>query len=229
MLSPEGADLEAFRAVVGHVTIMLTALALGFGMSFVGTMPVAGPISLLVLARGLDGRHCAALLLAAGGAVGEGAYAALAWLGVGALLPRFPVLLQASQALAAAILVALGLAFVLRRTPETAPVPAASGGGGSFAAGLAIAVLNPTFLATWTGAVTVVHAAGVSASAWVAPAFAAGVALGAVAWFWVLLALVRRHRGRFRPRTLQLALRVLGAAMAALGVWFAVEFVRSLG
>lgn len=207
---------------------MLTALVLGFGMSFVGTMPVAGPISLLVLARGLDGRHRSGLLLAAGGAVGEGVYAALAWLGVGALLPHFPALLHVSRALAAAILVGLGLAFVLRRAPEQAPAPDA-GGGGSLALGLTIALLNPTFLATWTGAVTVVHAAGAAASVWVAPAFAVGVAGGAVAWFWVLLWLVRRHRGRFRPRTIQLALRLLGVAMAALGVWFAVEFARRLG
>jgi threonine/homoserine/homoserine lactone efflux protein len=208
---------------------MLTALALGFGMSFVGTMPVAGPISLLVLARGLEGRHRSGLLLAAGGAVGEGAYAALAWLGVGTLIPRFPVMLHASRVLAAVILVTLGLLFLLRRNPEQAPAPPTDRGGGSFAAGLAIAVVNPTFLATWTGAVTVVHAAGAAASAWVAPAFALGVAAGAVAWFWVLLTLVRRYSGRFRPQTLQATLRVLGAAMIGLGLWFAVVFVRHLG
>ncbi|MBN1774625.1 MAG: LysE family transporter [Deltaproteobacteria bacterium] len=207
---------------------MLIALALGFGMSFVGTMPVAGPISLLVLARGLDGRHRSGLLLAAGGAVGEGGYAALAWLGVGALLPRFPALLHVSRALAAAILVTLGLVFLLRRAAEPAAAPAEDGGGGSFALGLTIAALNPTFLATWTGAVTVAHAAGAAAGVWVAPAFAVGVVAGAVAWFWVLLALVRRYRGRFRPAVVQVVLRVLGAAIAALGLWFAVEFVRNL-
>jgi threonine/homoserine/homoserine lactone efflux protein len=207
----------------------LTALVLGFGMSFVGTMPVAGPVSLLVLARGLDGRHRGGLLLALGGALGEGGYAALAWLGVGALMARFPVVLQASRVPAAAILVGLGLAFVLRRAPVPAPAPAADRGGGSFALGLTVAAVNPTYLATWSAAVAVVHAAGAAASVWVAPAFAAGVAGGTLAWFWLMLLLVRRHRGRFRPETIGAALRVTGAAMVALGVWFAVVFVRDLG
>jgi hypothetical protein len=58
--------------------VLVTAL-LGLAFGFVGSIPVAGPISALVLYRGLDRRYKAATFIGVGGAVAEGAYAFLSF------------------------------------------------------------------------------------------------------------------------------------------------------
>jgi threonine/homoserine/homoserine lactone efflux protein len=74
--------------------------------------------------------------------------------------------------------------------------------GANFLLGLSIAGLNPTFLVTWAGAVTAARGAGLISDLHTAPAFAIGVALGSVIWFWILIQVLTRHAGRLRPETL---------------------------
>jgi hypothetical protein len=52
---------------------------------------------------------------------------------------------------------------------------------------LSIAGLNPTFLVTWAGVVTIARGAGLISGFHDAPAFAIGVAAGPILWFWILL------------------------------------------
>jgi threonine/homoserine/homoserine lactone efflux protein len=69
----------------------------------------------------------------------------------------------------------------------------------SFALGLGLTALNPTFLATWSAAVAVLHSTGmVPASLAAAVPFAAGAGAGIFSWFAVMLALLRRSEGKLR-------------------------------
>lgn len=208
---------------------MLWSLAFGSLLGFVGSMPLAGPISVLVFGRGLCGRYRSGELLAFGAGIAESLYAFLAYWGMSQLLDRHPMLVLASRGVAAAILLVLGALFGLRH-PRAAPVSEApEREKSSFVLGFAITILNPTFLATWTAAVAVLHSAGfVRRSVLSATLFAGGVLIGIVGWFWLMLRLMRRHRDRFSQETLNRVLQGIGLLLLGMGFWFAVRFAQGL-
>lgn len=203
---------------------MLTLL-LGFAFGFIGSIPVAGPISLLVVAYSLQARYRDALALAAGGALAEGAYAALAFRGMSVLLARYPQALPWSRAAGALVLLGLGVAFARGTMTSDRPPPASQ--GKSFFVGFGLTALNPTLLVTWTAATTTLYGTGLLRpdQATVAP-FAGGAAAGIVAWFAVLILLLRRHHGRLQPATIARIVRGVGILLIALGLWFAWGFAR---
>ncbi len=208
---------------------MLPPLAFGFLFGFVGSMPLAGPISALVFARGLCGRYRSGQLIAAGAGIAESLYAFLAYWGMSQLLQRYSWVVLASRGAAAIILSALGVLFLTRHPRAVSPPGEPEREKSSLAIGFAITLLNPTFLATWTAAVAVLHAAGfVRPSALSASLFAAGVLAGIVGWFWLLLRLMRRYRDRFRPSTLDRVLQAIGALLLATGLGFAARFAQGL-
>ena len=71
----------------------MLALLVGFAFGYLGSMPVAGPISVLVLHLGLAREGRRAFHLALGGALAEGIYALLAFWGLSAILAGHPLLL----------------------------------------------------------------------------------------------------------------------------------------
>jgi threonine/homoserine/homoserine lactone efflux protein len=207
---------------------MLTAAWLGFTVGFVFSMPVAGPISILVFGRGLQDRIRSGVYLALGGALAESVYAYLAFWGFSELLTVHPWVQPISRGVAAVLLIGLGLHFMLKRSrgdaPEVPPDPAV-GNKRSFFLGFTITALNPTLIATWGAAVAAVHSWElVSFDSNRALPFSIGVCLGISAWFVILLWLLRRFRGRFRRSTLDMMIRVMGVALAILGLVFAWRF-----
>ena len=72
-------------------TQILIALVAGSVMGFLGSMPIAGPVAVLVLERGLIRRRREGLGVALGAAAAEAIYAFLAFWGLGAVLPIFYV------------------------------------------------------------------------------------------------------------------------------------------
>jgi threonine/homoserine/homoserine lactone efflux protein len=209
---------------------MALVAVIGFCFGFVGSIPVAGPISILVLERGLSGRQRSGLWIAVGAAVAESVYAALAFFGLGALLVRYPAIVPASQAAGAAALLTLGVLFAWRGPGRGEPAAQARVPSGSDALlGFTITALNPTFIATWTAAVTAAYATGLIAPApGHAPLFAVGVGVGIVVWFVILLALTRRYGPRLSRPALGRVVRLLGVVLIGMGGWFAVRFVRFL-
>jgi threonine/homoserine/homoserine lactone efflux protein len=206
---------------------MFLALIVGIAFGFVGSMPPAGPIAVLVFARGLSGQHRSGLAIAGGAAVAEGGYAFLAYWGTGELVSRFPAALLASKGAATLILLGLGVYCLVARPTFGPSEPSAPPVQSSVALGLGITALNPTFLATWTAAVTVLHSTGfVPASVAAAGPFALGAAVGIYLWFWVLLVLMRRYAGALRPAAVGWALRAIGLALLAMGAWEAAGFIR---
>ena len=208
---------------------MVVAALIGFLFGLIGSMPVAGPIAVIVFARGVEGRFRSGLAVGVGGALAETIYAFLAFWGFSAFLAQYPWVLPASRAVAAVVLTALGIAFLRRQELAAQAPPAQESWGGGFVLGFSITALNPTLIATWTAAATTLFSTGLVAfrPAMALP-FSLGATVGIVAWFGSLLLLVRRYRGRFSPASLTRLIRVFGVFLLLIGAYFGVFFVRSL-
>jgi len=207
---------------------MLVAFIIGFCFGFFGSVPVAGPIAALVLERGLTGRHTSAALIGVGGAVAEAAYAFLAFWGFSTYLTRFPWIDPVSRAMAAVILIGLGVSFARYRGARTAdPKRSVDSPLGSVLLGFTITALNPTLIATWTAATTTLYSANiVTLSPEGAIPFSLGALIGIGGWFGLLAGLLRRYRGRFNQQRLDQVVRSIGWLIAALGLFFAVRAVQ---
>jgi threonine/homoserine/homoserine lactone efflux protein len=210
---------------------MLIAALLGFCFGYIGSMPVAGPIAVLVFGRGLEDRARNGLFLASGAAIAESVYAYLAFWGFSAFLVSYPWIEPVSRVAAAIILTSLGVHFYRKQpVPEGVekPVPKA-GNKRSFFLGFTITALNPTLIATWTAAVTTVFSLGIVSfeSAQALP-FSLGALTGIVGWFATLLYLLDRFRTRFSRETLDKLVHVMGILLIVLGIGIAVRFAFRL-
>jgi len=208
---------------------MVLSLLIGFAFGYFGSMPVAGPISLLVLHLGLEGAARQGIFVAMGGALAEGGYALLAFWGLTAFLNRYPAVLPASRVVGAALLLALGLVLLLRGPgePATEELPAPRRGSKrSFVAGFLITAVNPTLVVTWTAALGALHGTGLlTLDQSRALPFAGAVILGIVAWFATLLWLVLRFRARWSEAALTRFKKAMGAALVGVGGWMAVRAI----
>jgi threonine/homoserine/homoserine lactone efflux protein len=208
---------------------MLIAFLVGLLFGFVGSIPVAGPIAILVFGRGLQNRSRSGIYLALGSAVAESAYAYFAFWGFSALEEKYPWMQQGSFGVAALVLIALGLRFATTRSKPDAEVvapPSNVGNKRSFLLGITITALNPTLIVTWTAAVATLRSLHwVSRDVTHALPFSIGVWAGIIAWFSVLLTLLARFKGRFHTSTLDRVVRVMGVVLVGFGLWFAVRFV----
>jgi threonine/homoserine/homoserine lactone efflux protein len=217
-------------------TDALLALLVGTVMGFVGSMPVAGPVAVLVLERGLVRRGREGIGVALGAAAGESVYAFLSSWGVGAFFGAYPRILPVSRLVGAGVLMVLGIYLATRR-PSRPPPDSRSAAGQpgqkrrGFLLGVSLTLLNPTIIATWTVAVTAIHGAGLLARGLLPSiAFAAGVGVGIVAWFGLLLRLLHVFQKGLRPQTVHRLLQVTGWLVVALGVGLAVRpIAQALG
>jgi threonine/homoserine/homoserine lactone efflux protein len=208
---------------------MLAAVLVGIALGYIGSMPVAGPIALLVLGRGLENRSRNGLSLAFGAAIAESAYAYLAFWGFGAVLARYAWVEKAARFGAAIMLVALGVHFYRRRHQASTPKPTAgkSGNKRNFMLGFAITLLNPTLIATWTFTVTTVYSLGiVSFEADKALPFSLGACSGIVGWFATLLYLLKRFRTAVTTRALERTLKAVGVVLIVVGLIIGVAATR---
>ena len=75
------------------VVVCLIAALFGFA----GSMPLAGPVAVLVVSRGALKEYTAAFRIGLGAAVAEGVYAFLAFWGFATFLARYPAVLPISH------------------------------------------------------------------------------------------------------------------------------------
>jgi threonine/homoserine/homoserine lactone efflux protein len=210
----------------------LAAAMLGFTLGFALSVPVAGPVALLVFSRGLENRSRSALFLAAGAAIAEAAYAYLAFWGFASLLDRHAWIDASAGLLGALVLTALGARMLRRggRGVRRAVAPASRRHHPlSFLLGLAITALNPVLIATWTAAISIVHGLDIVRfeSADALP-FALGAGAGITAWFATLLGALRRARTRISGEALARLMRGAGALLLLVGVGLVGRFARRL-
>jgi threonine/homoserine/homoserine lactone efflux protein len=206
---------------------MLAAL-LGFLFGFIGSMPIAGPVAVVVFGRGIDDRGKSGLYIAIGSAVAESVYAYLAFWGFSAFLTKYHWIELVSTAAAATILSGLGLRFMLRTSPSERPISTEKphvGKKRNFVLGFMLTALNPTLIATWTAAVTTVYSLQiVDFDESGALPFSLGAATGIITWFALLLYLLKRFRARVAPAVLDKVVRVMGCFLLVVGIGIAVRF-----
>jgi threonine/homoserine/homoserine lactone efflux protein len=200
----------------------MIAIPIGFLMGFLGSMPIAGPISSLVFHRGMDGRFWEGWAIGLGGALAEGIYCALAVYGLGALYDRFPVFTTLTQGIRILLPLILGLFFLLtKRASVQDPMPVLDTRRqmGSFVAGFCVAAVNPFLYLTWSASLAMLYSlTGLTFHGPTRIAFLGGVVGGIVAWLSLLLVLLRRFRQRF-PFSLHVALiRAVGVALIGLSL-----------
>jgi len=210
---------------------VLIACLIGLGLGFVGSVPIAGPISAIVLQRGLARRYASAAYVGAGAAVGEGIYAFLAFWGFASLLSAHLWVDVLARAIAAVILVVLGIVFLRFRAPTADDAPVARGRdapGPSLLLGFSVTMINPTLLATWAATATTLYSTGFPMTPRDALPFAVGAALGIGGWFALLAWLLKRYGERFERRLLEKVVKGIGAALLGIAVWFVFRFVQAL-
>lgn len=199
----------------------LLGLLLGIALGFVGSIPAAGPLLMLVIASGLQAERGRALALGAGGALAESAWVLLAFWGLGRTFDRYQAALPWLSLVSGGLLVVLGLALVVRRRKPRRGVSAPALG---FATGFGLVAFNPGFAITWSAV-----AGALLSTRWLAPLTASAVSiaigsfLGILLWFAMMARLAEKSRGRFRPASLDRVVRWLGVAVALIGLWLVVQ------
>jgi threonine/homoserine/homoserine lactone efflux protein len=219
----------------------MTAIALlaGFAMAFLGSMAPTGPIAVLVLQRSVLRKYGEGMAIAVGCAIAEGGYAALAVSGLSILFARYPVVELVARIAGVAILVGLGIQFVRFRAGDPPPELDAEqqaaqdkrGVRRAFGVGFGISAANPVLIITWSTSVAMLYSfAGLRFGPLARAAFALGVSLGVIGWLWTMVALIRRFSDRVTLKLAERIVRVSGAAMIAMAVFFGGSLLwRSFG
>lgn len=190
-------------------------------LGYVGSIPAAGPLAILIVTAALERDRPRAVRLAVGGALAEGIWALVALLGVERLLASAPWALLAVQAIGAVVLVLLGASMARAR-----PATARTGDSPAHAVvGFVFVATNPGFLVVWAGFASMLASFGRVGHA--VPT-ALGAVLGIVLWFLTLFAIVERARGRFSEGALSRVTRALGVVVIGFGVLVALRLWRSL-
>ena len=204
---------------------MAIPLLLGTLLGFFGAIPVAGPISALVLRAGLRKQAHRGRAVALGAALAESVYVLLAFLGFSLFLNSVPWILAWSRTLASVLLIGLGLYFLFSKSAREmhtdAPLPdQAKGKKRAFSVGFGVSILNPTLMATWTTAITSLYSYHFfSYSVLNAVLFSLGVSVGIVLWFSLMLHLIHRNHDRLNPVWIRRMLAGIGILLLSLGVW----------
>lgn len=201
---------------------MLTLMAalMGLLIGFIGSIPLAGPIALLVFRKGVEKRYAQGAAIALGAAIPEAIYCGLAFFGFDYLFGRYSWVEPVSKMLGTLLMLTLGAFFLFSRPkPKTTDIETAASWTTSFLSGLSIAAINPVLIITWTAVATVVFSllGGMGSNGTIA--FSVMVGIGIYAWFGVMLLLMRRYHNNFHPETLALVVKVFGGLIVAMGLW----------
>jgi threonine/homoserine/homoserine lactone efflux protein len=208
---------------MSFLAVSLVALV----FSFVGSLPLVGPIAVLVVSNGVNGRYKDALQIGLGAAVAEGIYAFLAFWGFATFLARYAIVLPISRAVTAAVLLSLGVHFLFFRLKDVAPTSARQAKRGRFWVGFSISILNPTLLATWSAVTTFLYSKQlVAMTALLAIPFGGFAAGGIMLWAFMMVALMRTFRERFPKGLLTWIVRGMGVVLIGVGLWSGAELVR---
>ena len=202
---------------------MTASLALGFAMGWLGSMPLAGAVSIFVFQRGLSGQRRRGLLLAAGAALAEAVWCLVALVGTEEVLHAWPAFETVARILGGLILLVLGAYFLARRgtiflptpTSVSSPIPLAR----EFWLGFTLVAGNLSIPFTWLGMFSVVLSLGMDPMAGPPLVFVLGVALGIMGWFALLLRILGGMRARFQPRALGLVMKAMGLVLLVVGAY----------
>jgi threonine/homoserine/homoserine lactone efflux protein len=205
---------------------MIISLCIGYLMGWVGSMPVAGVVSIFVFQRGLAGRIRDGLLFSAGAAIAEALWCSAARYGAGKVLGRWPAVGPAAEVVGGLILILLGLYFVFLKKdlPPYSNDAAALTVLREIGLGFGLVAGNLAIPINWVAMVTIVYSLGFDPFHGPPGSFSTGVALGIMSWFTLMLLLLDRFRSRFTVHSLSRMMKVMGSLLVGAGV---VALVRS--
>ncbi len=192
---------------------MISQLAIGFALGWLGSMPIAGAVSIFVFQRGLAGRLKAGLFLSAGAAVAEAAWCLLALVGAEKIMERWPAAEGIAKVVGAVILVGLGIFFLTRKTsvPERdEQTSLVENYFKEFWLGFSLVGGNISVPLNWLALLTVAVGLGFHPEAASPVWFIFGVALGIIGWFTLLLKLLDVFRTRISHKHIQWIMRSMG-------------------
>ncbi|KAF0734682.1 hypothetical protein Ae201684P_005051 [Aphanomyces euteiches] len=208
----------------------LLPISAGFIFGFLGSIPIAGPTSAMVLKMGIQGKYWEAQTVALGGAAAEATYAGVAYWGFGSFLVGVGFLLPLSKILGACMLLIVGIVFLRL---EVKPQIESDARGHTYGAsalraefaknlllGFTMSGFNPALLATYTGALaSVYHTGYLEFTLFLALFFGVGTACGISTWFYILLSLLKTYKQRLKNQTIGAILRGMGMLLITLGLY----------
>jgi len=205
---------------------MINSLIVGFAMGWVGSMPLAGVVSMFVFRRGLAGRFRRGLVLAAGAAATEAVWCLIAIIGAEQVLSRWPTLGVIAKSVGGFILLGLGV-YTLRSpnilpTSDNGPDQDLNSSGTflrEFRLGMVLVAGNISIPFNWLGMITVVVSLGLDPMAGPPWMFAMGVAVGIMSWFTLLLKILAAFRARYSQRTHKRLMKSMGFLLLAVGLF----------
>jgi threonine/homoserine/homoserine lactone efflux protein len=205
------------------IAICLVALVFGF----VGSMPLAGPIALMAVARSSHGKYSEALRIGLGAAAAEGLYAAIAFWGFTTFLASHAFVVPLSHAVTAIVLAAVGVRFVFWKPSEGKDTR--ENKAGTALLGFSVSAINPTLLLTWSAAVAALYSRGLKepSSAYAIP-FGLCAAAGIGSWFLTLVALFKRYGDKLPRAAMTWVIRVMGLVLVVFALWSAAKLVHFL-
>ena len=211
---------------------MVIALILGAVFGFVSAVPVAGPISAIILSRGMRGKFAEGRWTAWGAGLIEGAYAFLAFWGFSHFLAHLDSVVKISDSVAAVILAVLGVYFFRSkkmRKPANESETKDPNEEKAFLLGAGMSAINPSLIASWTIVATTVSSMSLfDFSILNSGLFSAGVCIGIIVWFTLLLKLMEKNRDRFNQNFLDKGLKAIGILLGGLSLWMIYKVVSSL-
>ena len=187
----------------------------GFVLGFVIAASV-GPITLLVIRRTLGAGWPMGIASGMGVATADAAYGAVAAFGIAVIADVLVAISRPLGIIGGAALIWIGVRTAMRPSISVeATAPSARGLAAGYLSILGLTLTNPMTIILY-GAVIV--SVGVPASSNAALALWSGLALGSVAWWFVLVPLVALVRGRLSPRVLRGITIASGLIIGVFGV-----------
>jgi len=206
----------------------LIASLVAFAFGFIGSMPLTGPVAVLVVSRAAQRQFGLALRIGMGAALAEAVYAAVAFWGFATFLARHEGILTATHAVSAVVLGSIGVYFT-RWKPDGKDALEKKHRTKGFLLGFSVSMLNPTLLATWSAAVAVLYSRQlITFSVPLAVPFGLAAGAGVAGWEVVMVALLRRASNKLPEKTLRWIVRGMGVLLIVVGVIAAVDFARAM-
>jgi threonine/homoserine/homoserine lactone efflux protein len=202
------------------------ACVIAFLFGFVGSIPLAGPIAILMLSRAAQRRFGEALRVGFGAALAEGTYAGIAFWGFNTFLAHGNWVEPISHAAAALVLTGLGVAFMFWKPEEKRD--RRENAAGTVLLGFSVSALNPTLIITWSAAVAFLYSKGLGRNLpeLAAIPFGVSASVGISSEIACLIAVLRRYHGNVPQRVMTWIIRAMGVLLLGLGLWSGVQFWR---
>jgi threonine/homoserine/homoserine lactone efflux protein len=207
---------------------IVLACVVAFTFGFVGSIPLAGPIAVLMLSRAAQRRFGEAFRVGVGAALAEGTYSGVAFWGFNTFLARNSRVEPISQAAAALVLSTLGVAFMFWKPQATRDQQ--ENAAGTVLLGFSVSALNPTLIITWSAAVAFLYSKGLGRGLpqLAAIPFGVSASAGIASEIACLIALLERYQGRVPQRVMTWIIRAMGLMLLGLGLWSGVQLWRWL-